>query len=262
MKKLTFALPLLALIFMLCGCYGDLLLLEEGEPSDLTVDELIKKIDRATDPNKIYANAKSYYMKQVLVNDNKNGSTKSFSEIYWMAPNYMKQISSRGSDILNIIVSKNGRFWYVNPRTKKSKEITGKDVQLVKTFADIANPGMNYKKIFHTVEIDKIYDEKKDQSYYRLICRLKNPEIAPYVFYIEPKTWLTDRCETILYGPDGSQRLYVSDSEEYEWKNGIRMAKKTLVTVDGKTDTATTVAFELNPEIPLSTFDLEKPWNH
>ena len=105
-------------------------------------------------------------------------------------------------------------------------------------------------------------DKQKNRMVYRLICRVDNPEIAPYVFYIDPKTWLTDRCETILYGPDGSRHLYVSDSEEYEMVDGIRLAKKTLVTVDGKTDTAETVVFTLNPEIPLKTFDLERPWNH
>ena len=37
---------------------------------------------------------------------------------------------------------------------------------------------------------------------------------------------------------------------------------KTIITVDGKKDVADTVVFTLNPDIPLSVFDLEKPWNH
>lgn len=261
MKKLLF-LPFLFLLCLLCGCYGDLLLLEEGIPADITVDQLLKKMDRATDPQKVYAKVNSYYMKQVLTNDNKNGSDESVSEIYWKAPGYMKQISSRNGVVINIIISKDGHFWYVNPKNKKSREIKGKDALLVKTFTDIATPGLDYKKIFHKVEIDQIIDPEKNRKVYRLICRVNNPEIAPYVFYIDPKTWLTDRCETILYGPDGSQRLYVADSEEYEMVNGVRMPKKTMVTVDGKTETARTVEFTLNPEIPLKTFDLEKPWNH
>ena len=262
MKKLLLVLPLLALLSLLCGCYGDLLLLEEGMPADITVDELLKKMDRATDPEKVYANIKSYYMKQVLTNANINGSDESISEIYWKAPGYLKQISSRNGEVINIIISRNGRFWYVNPKNKKSREVKGKDALLIKTFTDIATPGMDFKKIFHKVDIDQLLEPEKNRKVYRLICRVNNPEIAPYVFYIEPKTWLTDRCETILYGPDGSQRLYVSDSEEYEIINGVRMPKKTLVTVDGKTETAKIVEFKFNPDIPESTFDLEKPWNH
>ncbi|MBQ7403852.1 MAG: hypothetical protein IJW05_10475 [Lentisphaeria bacterium] len=262
MKKCLLLFPLLILSILLTGCYGDLLLLEDGTPADITVDELIRKMDRATDPQKIYANVQSYYMKQTLSSDNVNGSEESVSEIFWRAPGYLKQVSYRNGEVINIIISREGRFWYVNPRTKKSREIKGKDAQLVKAFTDIATPGLNYKKIFHSVEIDQILDPERNRVVYRLICRVDNPEIAPYVFYIDPKTWLTDRCETILYGPDGSQRLYVADSEEYEVVNGVRMPKKTLVTVDGKTETATTVTFTLNPDIPLSTFDLEKPWNH
>ena len=262
MKKIMFVMSILLLAVVLCGCYGDLLLLEEGVPADITVDYLLKRMDRATDPDKVYTNVKSYYMKQVLTNDNINGSEENVSEIYWKAPNYMKQISSRNGEVLNIIISKDNRFWYVNPKTKKSREIKGKDALLVKTFTDIATPGLNYKKVFHSVEIDQILDPAKDRTVYRLICRVKDPEIAPYVFYIDPKTWLTDRCETILYGPDGSQRLYVANSEEYEMVNGVRMPKKTSVTVDGKTETARTLIFKLNPDIPLSTFDMKKPWNH
>ena len=201
-------------------------------------------------------------MKQVLTNDNVNGSEENVSEIYWRAPNYMKQVSSRNGEVLNIIISKDNRFWYVNPKNKKSREITGKDAMLVKTFTDIATPGLNYKKVFHTVEIDTIIEPEGDRTYYRLICRVEDQNIAPYVFYINPKTWLTERCETILYGQDGSQRLYVANSEEYELVDGVRMPKKTSVTVDGKTEIAKTVIFKLNPEIPLSTFDLEKPWTH
>lgn len=262
MKKMFFFLPFLALILLLSGCYGDLLLLEEGSPADITVDQLIQRIDRATDPNKVYANAKSYYMKQRLTTDNVNGNVDHVSEIFWKAPNYLKQVSYKNGVVINIIISKEGRFWYVDPKTKKSREVKGKDAQLIKAFTDIATPGLNYKKIFHTVEIDQIVDPEKDKQVYRLICRVKNPDIAPYVFYIDPKTWLTDRCETILYGQDGSQRLYIADSEEYEVVDGLRMPKKTLVTVDGKTESAETIVFTLNPEIPLKTFELEKAWNH
>lgn len=273
MKKALFPVLLLMSILLLCGCAEDILHLEEGTPSDLTVDELIAKMKKATDPKNVYADAKSYYMKQRLTSDNVNGSDESVSEIFWRAPGYMKQISYRNGEVINIIVTHQNRSWYVNPRTKKSREITGKDAQLVKVFSDIATPGLDYRKIFHTVTVDRVQSgpltsvkthdsPKSDRWVYRLICRVENPEIAPYVFYIEPKTWLTDRCETILYGPDGSSRLYIADSEAYEFENDVCMPKKTIITVDGKKDVADTVVFTLNPEIPLSTFDLEKPWNH
>ena len=51
-------LPFFLLCF-LCGCYGDLLQLQEGMPSDLTVEQITEKMERASDPNRIYANAKS-----------------------------------------------------------------------------------------------------------------------------------------------------------------------------------------------------------
>ena len=237
-------------------------MLEKGEPADLSVDQIIEKMQRASDPQKVYANAKSYYMKQKLTSDNINGSDESVSEIFWKAPGSLKQISYRNGEIINIILTKDNRFWYINPKTKRAREIKGKDAQLVKAFSDIATPGQNYKMIFHTVTIDQIFDPDRRKTMYRLICRVENPEIAPYVFYIDPKTWLTDRCETILYGADGSKRHYIADSDEYEMVDGIRLPKKTQISVDGKKDIAETVVFTLNPEIPEKTFELEKPWNH
>lgn len=261
MKAFLFV-PALCLLMLLCGCFGDPLRLESGIPANLTVEEITKRMQRATDPEKHYANAKSYYMKQRLTTNNENGNDESISEIFWRAPNFLKQVSYRNGEVINIIIAKGNRFWYVNPKNKKSREITGKDAQLVKAFTDITTPGLNYQNIFHSVTVDQIRDPKSDRMVYRLICRVDNPDIAPYVFYVDPKTWLTDRCETILYSPNGSRHHYVADSEEYEMASGVRIAKKTLVTVDRKKDTAETIAFTLNPEIPLSTFDLERPWNH
>ena len=42
----------------------DLLELEAGEPADITVEELYQRMTAATDPKKLYANAKTYKLVQ------------------------------------------------------------------------------------------------------------------------------------------------------------------------------------------------------
>ena len=94
----------------------------------------------------------------------------------------------------------------------------------------------------------------------RLICRVDDPGIAPYVFYIDAETYLTRKLETILYTQGGGRSLYTAISEDYAWFSGVKMAKKLLVTVGGKTDVTRIVSFVLNPDLPDSDFTLTEPW--
>ena len=158
-----------------------------------------------------------------------------------------------------MILYKNGEAWYINPVNMKNQKIpNGTPLNLVKAFTGMLKPGNQYNQIFKTVDIDVNYQAGK--KYYRLICRVDDPGIAPYVFYIDAETYLTRSLETILYTQGGGRSLYTAISEDYAWFSGVKMAKKTLVTVGGKTDVTRIVSFVLNPELPDADFSLNEPW--
>ena len=244
---------------------GDLLDLSGGEPADITIDQLYQRMSAATDPEGVYAKAKSYRLIQEV--ESVDGVSKNrdcySTVVLFKQPDFIKQISLRNGVPFSMILFRDGSAWNIDPRTRKSQKLPeGTGLNLIKTFSGMLKPGNNYKTIFQDVQIDVSYND--GQKYYRLICRVADPNIAPYVFYIDAKTYLTRKLETILYGNDGagSQSLYVAISEDYEWISGVKMPRRSLITVNGKTDLSKLISFTLNPDLPDSEFNVSQPWNY
>ena len=240
----------------------DLLDLTGGEPSDLTVAELYKRMQKANDPDKVYANAKTYRMVQEVESVDASQSKDFYSaEVLFKTPDQVKQISMRNGKPFSTLIYNNGKAWYVNG--EKAKPVPpGTGLNLITAFSRMLKPRNNFSAIFQEVRIDTKFENGK--KYYRLICRVPDPKIAPYVFYIDSATYLTRKLETILYGDDGNGRkfLYTAISEDYQWFSKVRIARRSMITVAGKTDESKLVSFMIDPEIPDSEFQPPIPWNH
>ena len=244
---------------------GDLLDLSGGEPADITIDQLYQRMSAATDPEGVYAKAKSYRLIQEVESVDGVSKNRDYysTVVLFKQPDFIKQISLRNGVPFSMILFRDGSAWNIDPRTRKSQKLPeGTGLNLIKTFSGMLKPGNNYKTIFQDVQIDVSYNEGR--KYYRLICRVADPNIAPYVFYIDAETYLTRKLETILYGNDGagSQSLYVAISEDYEWISGVKMPRRSLITVNGKTDISKLVSFSLNPDLPDTEFSISQPWNY
>ena len=72
------------------------------------------------------------------------------------------------------------------------------------------------------------------------------------------------KSEVFIYGDDGNGRkfLYTAISEDYQWFSKVRIARRSMITVAGKTDESKLVSFMIDPEIPDSEFQPPVPWNH
>lgn len=244
---------------------GDLLDLSGGEPADITIDQLCQRMSAATDPEGVYAKAKSYRLIQEVESVDGNSKNRDYysTVVLFKQPDFIKQVSLRNGIPFSMILFRDGSAWNIDPRTKKSQKLPeGTGLNLIKTFSDMLKPGNNYKTIFQDVQIDVSYSEGR--KYYRLICRVADPAIAPYVFYIDAETYLTRKLETILYSNDGagSRSLYVAISEDYEWISGVKMPRRSRITVNGKTDISKLISFTLNPDLPDSEFSVTQPWNY
>ncbi len=244
---------------------GDLLDLSGGEPADITIDQLYKRMSAATDPKGVYAKAKSYRLIQEVESVDGVSKNRDYysTVVLFKQPDFIKQISLRNGVPFSMILFRDNSAWNIDPRTRKSQKLPeGTGLNLIKTFSGMLKPGNNYKTIFQDVQIDISYSEGK--KYYRLICRVADPNIAPYVFYIDAETYLTRKLETVLYSNDGagSRSLYVAVSEDYEWISDVKMPRRSRITVSGKTDISKLISFTLNPDLPDSDFNVTQPWNY
>lgn len=230
---------------------------DPGEPADLTVEQLIKHMEAATDPEGNFKNAKSYILRQVIVEESqvdaddnpftqrmKTSVDQYESEIKYRKPDFERQVSYRNGEPFNILLFKNGRAWTIDPKKNKATEITGHQLRLFHVFNSFSHPNNNLEDVFSSIEISTVY--LHSARHYRVVCRVDDIEIAPYVMYVNANTYITSKMETILYTDDGQELLYVALPDRFEKRSGVLMP----------TITKTTIGEDRHEVILLREFDL------
>ena len=241
---------------------------DPGEPADLTVDQLILHMEAATDPEGKFKNAKSYILRQVIVEESqKDVDENPFSqrtkttvdqyetEIKFRKPDFERQISYRNGEPFTSLLFKEGRAWTIDPKKSKATEITGHQLRLFHVFNSFSHPNKNLEDVFSSIEISTVY--LNAVRHYRVVCRAADVEIAPYVMYVNANTYITSKMETILYTDDGQEFLYVAYPGNFEKRNGVLMPTitKTIIGED-RHEVVLLKEFELNVTFSDDVFEV------
>ena len=247
--------------FLLPACQ-DLLHLEPMEPADITVPDLIAKMSQATDPKHRYFECKSYLMKQTL-SVMQSGAKEAMSiETRFQAPDKMRLTTFKNKKPYVIELYNAGKGWRYDCATRTTMPVPqGLPIELMRIFTQMGTPSLDATKIFKTVSIDmQIQDGYKT---YRLICDPGVKGIAPYVFYINGKTFLTERMETIMY-INGEEYLYVNIPTDYSWyeDGSIRLPVTSTVKLMDTTRISKMTEFKINLAFPASDFLPPVPFSH
>ena len=239
-----------------------------GEPADLTVDQLIMHMEAATDPEGKFKNAKSYILRQVIVEESqKDVDENPFSqrtkttvdqfeaEIKFRKPDFERQISYRNGEPFTSLLFKEGRAWTIDPKKSKATEITGHQLRLFHVFNSFSHPNNNLEDVFSSIEISTVY--LNAARHYRVVCRADDVEIAPYVLYVNANTFVTTKMETILYTDDGQEFLYVAYPGNFEKRSGVLMPTitKTIIGED-RHEVVLLKEFELNVTFSEDVFQV------
>ncbi len=241
---------------------------DPGEPADLTVDQLIMHMDAATDPEGKFKNAKSYILRQVIVEESqKDVDENPFSqrtkttvdqyetEIKFRKPDFERQISYRNGEPFTSLLFKEGRAWTIDPKKSKATEITGHQLRLFHVFNSFSHPNKNLEDVFSSIDISTVY--LNAVRHYRVVCRAADVEIAPYVMYVNANTYITSKMETILYTDDGQEFLYVAYPGNFEKRSGVLMPTitKTIIGED-RHEVVLLKEFELNVTFSDDVFEV------
>lgn len=241
---------------------------DPGEPADLTVDQLIMHMDAATDPDGKFKNAKSYILRQVIVEESqKDVDENPFSqrtkttvdqyetEIKFRKPDFERQISYRNGEPFTSLLFKEGRAWTIDPKKSKATEITGHQLRLFHVFNSFSHPNKNLEDVFSSIDISTVY--LNAVRHYRVVCRAADVEIAPYVMYVNANTYITSKMETILYTDDGQEFLYVAYPGNFEKRSGVLMPTitKTIIGED-RHEVVLLKEFELNVTFSDDVFEV------
>ena len=231
---------------------------DPGEPADLTVDQLIKHMEAATDPEGKFKSAKSYILRQVIVEESQKDAddnpftqkTKTSvdqyeSELKFRKPDFERQTSYRNGEPFACLLFKEGQAWNIDTKKNQATAITGHQLRLFRVFNSFSHPNNNLEDVFSRIEISTVY--LKGARHYRVVCRTDDLEIAPYVMYVHADTFITTRMETILYTDGGQEFLYRAIPSRYEKRSGVLMPTIISTTIgEDRNDVILLKEFELN----------------
>ena len=231
---------------------------DPGEPADLSVEQLIKHMEAATDPEGNFKNAKSYILRQVIVEESQKDAddnpftqkTKTSvdqyeSELKFRKPDFERQTSYRNGEPFACLLFKEGQAWNIDPKKNQATSITGHQLRLFRVFNSFSHPNNNLEDVFSRIEISTVY--LRGARHYRVVCRTDDLEIAPYVMYVHAETFITTRMETILYTDGGQEFLYRAIPSRYEKRSGVLMPTIISTTIgEDRNDVILLKEFELN----------------
>lgn len=231
---------------------------DPGEPANLSVEQLIMHMEAATDPEGNFKNAKSYILRQVIVEESqkdvddspftqrKKTSVDQYeTEIKFRKPDFERQVSYRNGEPFASLLFKEGRAWTIDPKKDKATEITGHQLRLFHVFNSFSHPNNNLEDVFSNIDISTVY--LRGARHYRVVCRTDDVEIAPYVMYVHADTFVTTKMETILYTDDGEEYLYVAIPDRFEKRNGVLIPTITKTTIgEDRHEVILLREFELN----------------
>lgn len=227
------------------------------EESDLSVSQLIERVRNATDPKGVYLNCNGYILRQTAISKEKRRKTVvdhyTVTEKKFRQPGQMRQTTYQNGIPIQTLLFKDNKAWIID-KNGKAEEYGGQGMELFKNYIGFSDPKATEQTLFSTVELGVVYLD--GIRTYRMICRTGDPNLPPYVEYIDAKTFLPVRLETVQYTADGKQLRYTAEPQDYRWVSNVLIPTVTLVTVgENKTEEYETTEFVVNPN--LSDLDFQ-----
>lgn len=231
-------LPAIFLGFLVCvtSC-APMLDLDMRDTSNLSVPQLIHLRSNAIDPLKKWRTASSYLLRTSLASSDENNKIYYSQEVLYKEPKRFKMTTFKNGKPESIIICNEGRIWKVDPTTNRSVLLNpdALEYKLITMTTRMSDPTLEYSDIFPRISVDMF--TKDGKRFYRLICHPHLKEIAPYIFYINGETFLTEKLETIQYQTGTPFGLFYScETMKYITVNDIKVAQETLVTITAGDD--------------------------
>lgn len=261
MKNFLLSLAAFLILFAAaCETIPHDILLELNPPdeeSDLSVSQLIERVRNATDPKGVYLNCDGYILRQTAISKEKRRKTVvdhyTVTEKKFRQPGQMRQTTYQNGIPIQTLLFKDNKAWIID-KNGKAEEYSGQGMELFKNYIGFSDPKATEQTLFSTVELGVVYLD--GIRTYRMICRTGDPNLPPYVEYIDAKTFLPVRLETVQYTADGKQLRYTAEPQDYRWVSNVLIPTVTLVTVgENKTEEYETTEFVINPN--LSDLDFQ-----
>ena len=243
--KILSAFFALAALLALCGCSS--LPDEVLSPSDLTIDELERRMAQATDPEGHYAKAHSFIMRQEL-------TTKRFLdsplvqmvETKFVRPNFFKITTYDDNKPSLSIISNGANSWVADYSAQKIRVLDADALRQIRRLGEITRPGSKLSQIFDRIKVEKCRID--DELYYKVSC--PGEKGLDLNIYVDADTCQTERITIVKDG----EVTYDSSLKGYGLYEGVRIPEETSVRAAGTENTSHVIYYKLNPVIDTAEF--------
>ena len=248
MKQIVFAVFALGCA-MLAGCAS---VKEEIIPSDITLAELEKQIQKATDPEGAFASSKSYVMRQeVRTKQFLDEDNIKMVELKFEKPDKLALLTYDDNKVSSIFCTDGKNGWIADCKSRKIIQLDADGLKRMQVLARLSTPGSGgYAAAFPKVELDKCVDA--DGEFYRVTCY---PEYQknPIYFYIDADDFLLRKMKMTVE-VNGRSFDYENRIVDYELKEGVNIPAVTELEQMGVSQSSKVIFYRLNPQIPASDF--------
>ena len=248
--KTLFRAAVCSIFLFLAGCAADL----ELTDSDITVQELEKRISKALDPQGRFAAAKCFIQRFEVKTHTGwlEPPTEEFVEVKFAAPGNFKITTSDEKGIHYGYIFNDAGGYTVDYRAKRIKPLSRELLLHLRTMREIADPVLELSSVFKHIEIKRGISDGK--LFYRLRCRkdLKNNPLDLYISATDYRLRsLTGKIKI------GSAVLnYSSTVVNYALIEGMMLADVTRSSTNGIKTESKLVHFKLNPYFSADEFKI------
>jgi hypothetical protein len=234
--------------------------------SDLSLDEVITRWHKTTDPNGILKKCNGYIIQQeATVKDENKDDVKIVTVIYYKSPSTFKTVQFKNGKIFRKLYVVGKKAYAFSPKLQKLKELKGRSLNLVRIYTAVGDPKVDIRDLFKNVTLSLVQENEMENSrtakyYYKLVCDTGIPDVPGYTIYIDRDTFLTYKMETVKMTARGNYK-YISFIKKYGvLDSGVRYALETE-NISGNIKTIFYVTnYEINPMFRKDEFKLPEPW--
>ena len=236
----------LAALLLACvaGCVS-----EEIYESDISVETLEQRKDKAMDPEGRYAQAKSCIIRQrITALDFWGAPEETMVELKFQNPDKFRLTSYSENSPVSALISDGNSAWQVDYKKRRIMPQKREDLELSRDLARLADPHGRLKEVFEEVKIDGC--RIGDEDYYKLSCSAPRFGVTVYIY--------VDRSDYLI------KRIRIGDYTDskvvaYTLYEGVKIADEMEVEKisDGSISRSKVIFYKL--DVPLDPSDFWPP---
>jgi len=249
--KLSLCFSAVAGAILLAGC-GIFSSGPEEYPADISIFKLQERMQRATDPDRKFADANTYVQKQMLeVKKTFGDPVQSIVEIKFKRPDMFKMTILRDNQQVNSVIFNGKQAWSVNYSRRTVTPIEGLQFETFKFIFAMGHPGVSYTQIFKNVKLSQV--RLDELEYYKMVCTPNISGLEPYTIYVGKNNFLPKMLETVEQ-INGENAKYTAVMDSYAMYEGVMIAKESTTVLNGVKQNYKVIYYKLNAPIDDSEF--------